>query len=99
MSEKPFSGVIGVQSIVSMRTREPLVLITWGDQSGQLSPDEARQHALRILECAEAAESDAFVFGWLTRDIVGTAEDERENWDRIIGEFRKFRLAREGQDE
>lgn len=87
-------GNIFVSSIVSGRTMEPLVEIQWGDRKAQVGLEEARNHALHILECAEAAESDAFVFGWLTRDIIGTAEDERENFRQIIEEFKRFREAR-----
>lgn len=35
------------------------VLLTWGGQSGQLSPDEARALALQIIGAADAAETDA----------------------------------------
>lgn len=47
---------------------KPFVQTRWGDQAGQLSPAEARQHGLRILECAEAAESDSAVIGFLTAE-------------------------------
>jgi len=87
-------GMIEVVSIVSGSTFQPLVQIKWGDKEGQLSVEEARVHALIILEVAEAAESDAFVFQWLTRDIIGTAEDEKGNWDEVIAQFREFREKR-----
>ena len=45
---------------------KPFVHIRWNEQAGQLSPEEARQHGLRMLECAEAAESDSAVIGFLT---------------------------------
>lgn len=87
------------ESIISGRTREPLVQMRLGDKPiGQFSPNAARQYAGQLLEAAEAAESDAFVFNWLTRDIIGTSEDEQANWDRIIGEFRAFREARLNTD-
>ncbi len=85
---------IDVSSIVSGRTLEPFVTITWGEYRAQLTPEEARQHALIILECAEAAETDAFVFNWLTRDVVGTEAEKGEEFERIIGAFRAFREAR-----
>lgn len=85
---------IFVTSIVSGRTYEPLIEIQWGDRKAQLGLDEARTHALGILEAAEAAESDAFVFKWLTRDIIGTADDDAENFKEIIEQFKEFRLAR-----
>jgi len=59
-----------------------------------MSVAEARQHAAQVFECAEAAEGDAFVFQWLTRDIIGTEQDQQENWDEVIREFKKFRGSR-----
>jgi hypothetical protein len=95
ITNKPEEGMIQVSSLVSGRTFEPLVEIRWGDLRAQLGLEEARSHALYILECAEGAESDAFVFQWLTRDIIGTtAGDDRENFMQVIEEFRKFREAR-----
>jgi len=91
---KEDAGMIEIVNIVSGSTFEPLVQIKWGDKEGQLSVYEARQHAARVLEVAEAAESDAFVFHWLTRDIIGTAEDQKGNWEQVIAEFVKFRAAR-----
>ena len=88
------AGFIEVVNIVSGRTFEPLVQLKWGEKEGQLSVREARDHAARILEVAEAAESDAFVFHWLTRDIIQTEGEKGEAWDRIIQEFKAFREAR-----
>lgn len=97
-TEKPDNRIkpemIFVTSIVSGRTYEPLIQMEWGNEAGQLDLDDARQHALGILEACEAAESDEFVFKWLTRDIIGTTEDERENFRQIIDEFKAFREAR-----
>lgn len=42
-----------------MRTGEAFVQLSWGDEGGQMSPDELRQHALACLSVAEAAEQDA----------------------------------------
>lgn len=47
------------ESGVSARTGKPFVHIRWGDQSGQLTAAEARDHALHMLEAANAAEFDA----------------------------------------
>jgi hypothetical protein len=93
-NKKSDAGVLWVESLISGRTMEPLVEIHWGDAKAQMSVDEARQHALAVLECAEAAVSDAFVFAWLTRDIIGTDEDAKGNWDEVISEFKKFRATR-----
>lgn len=88
------AGEIFVTSLVSGRTFEPLVEISWGDRKAQFGLEEARQHAHGILEAAEAAESDAFVFQWLMRDVIGTERDHQENFQQVIEEFKRFREAR-----
>ena len=52
-------NLIHVQSIVSAADGTPWVQINWGNLYGQLTPDEARRHALSILDAANAAETDA----------------------------------------
>lgn len=80
------------ESIVSGRTFEPLINIRLGETSiGQFGPDEAREFAGHVFAAAEAAEGDAFVFKWLTRDVIGTPEDDLENWREIMEEFKAFR--------
>lgn len=54
-------NVIHVSSIVSSRTKDPIVVIEWGRQKGQLTAQESRQHALHILEAAESAEHDSLL--------------------------------------
>ena len=63
------------ESGVSSRTGDPFVHIRWGDESGQLTVDEARQHALHMLETVNAAEFDAaFVKAMTSPAVFG---DER----------------------
>ena len=97
--DKGSEGMIEVVNIVSGSTFQPLVQMRWGKMEGQLTVDEARQHALIILECAEAAESDAFVFHWLTRDVLETGDEKIKNWNHVIEEFKAFRDARAKKDE
>src|SRR4051812_7590699 len=52
-------GVMRVESGVSSTTKLPFVTVTWGTLKGQLSPIEARQYALQIMETAEASIQDA----------------------------------------
>lgn len=56
---------IHVESGVSLFDGKPFVVLRWGKESGQLSPEEARTHAMWILACANAAESDAVVVAML----------------------------------
>lgn len=95
MPNKQKDLTIGAESIVSGRNFEPLVNITFAGQSiGQFPPEAARQFAGQVLEAAEAAESDAFIFRWISKDIIGTAGDHAENYQKIISEFKAFRDAR-----
>jgi hypothetical protein len=66
---------------------KPFVHLAWGSQRGQLVPEEIRQHALRLLECAEAAETDCYVMGWLITHM----ELEPHGAARMLEQFRKFR--------
>lgn len=52
---------------------KPFITMTWGTETGQLSPSEARLHALRMLEVAEGAESDGVTVSFL-RDQGADAE-------------------------
>lgn len=94
MTKEKEEYFITARSMVSMKTLEPLVEIELAGEQTQMGLSEAREHAMAILEAAEAAESDAFVFRWLTRDIIGTKDDEQDNFRAIIEEFRAFREAR-----
>jgi hypothetical protein len=53
-----------INSGVSASTGDGFVSLHWGEQSGQLTIDEARAHALSILGAAEAADTDAALFRW-----------------------------------
>lgn len=53
---------ITVTSGVSAKTGEGFVVLRWGELACQLTPDEARRHALGVIQCADASEFDqAFV--------------------------------------
>jgi hypothetical protein len=54
-----------VQSIVSATTGDPLVQCRVGLESWQWTPQDAREHALWLLACAEAAIHDAAMQRWL----------------------------------
>jgi hypothetical protein len=84
-------GVIDVTSIVSSRTKEGIVQFKWNAEDGQLTPDEARAHALGIIEAAEAAETDAFLVEFLTTKLKTTFETAIV----ILRDFRAFREARQ----
>jgi len=81
------SSSIWLESIVSHRTGEPIIVIRWGLQIAQLPVSEARSHAMAILECADAAESDAFLVQFL-KEKVKLPDDQ---YAPILIEFRAYR--------
>lgn len=87
--------MIRVESYVSNMDESPYVRLVWGTMEGKLTPSEARMHALRILEAAEAAESDSLVFRWLKSKVNITGFGERL---KVLRDFRQMRVksAREG---
>lgn len=56
----------GVNAIFGMMTGQAIVEVSWLGQKVQVSPGDARTMAHLLLECAEAAESDACVVHVLT---------------------------------
>ncbi len=81
---------IDITSGVSYQTGEGFVELQWGDKKGQLTPTEARLHALLILEAADAAESDAFMVGWM-REQIHAPEGAIA---RLLIDFRHYRDSR-----
>lgn len=78
---------IHLVSLVSASTGEPKIEIRWGDMLAHLTPAEARQHALAVLETAEAAESDAFISSFMQK-TVGLNPSEA---GMMLVEFRNWR--------
>jgi hypothetical protein len=77
-----------VTSMYGFKTKEPLVVITMpGGEMLQMRTAEARSHALQVLECADAAESDAFVIEYLQAKVNLTEEAAAV----VLGDFRKWR--------
>ena len=64
-----------ITSMVSSRTREPLVVIKLQDIAAQIPPDEARRIGHWILEAAEAAEQDAFFCGFMEKRL-GVSQEQ-----------------------
>lgn len=84
-------GVIWVESILSHRDGQPKINLRWGNQMAQMTPDEAREHAHGIVRCADAAESDAFLFKFFSDKIGANAAMAGQ----ILVEFRAFRTETE----
>lgn len=83
---------LSVSNLVSGRTKEPVVQIVFRRDVAQLTVAEARQAALHLLECAEAAEQDAFMFWFASHRVA--AGNERVGAE-LIREFREWRHRRD----
>jgi hypothetical protein len=83
----PEASGIDVESGVSAASGYGFVTLRWGAMSGQLTPREARAHALGIIEAADAAEHDAVVMRWL----VTTLSMDPVKVALVLGELRQAR--------
>lgn len=81
---------MAVSSIYGHRTREPLVVLNWREMSLQMTPEEGQALAANILQCCDAALSDAFLIEFLQ----DTLKLPLEHAGLVTKEFRKFRDAR-----
>jgi hypothetical protein len=88
----PSKEEIYVESMVKSRDKMPAVGIRWGKLSCQLTPEEARQHALGIIEAAIVAELDAAVFKW----AMETLGQPPENAGKLLHYIRGVRESPEG---
>lgn len=83
----PTKEIINMESLVSSQTGKAWVKVTWGTMAGQLTPEEARIHALKMLEVAGGAELDAIMFDYFAKTIgLGP-----ERAARAISDFREIR--------
>ena len=83
---------IKITSLVGYATGAALIQLEWGAQKGQLTAAEARAHALRVLECAEAAETDLFLVTFLTEKIGAPLSAAVQ----VLQEFRRSRERQQG---
>lgn len=83
------------ESGISSRTGDPFVHIHWGDESGQLTADEARGHAMHMLECAHAAEFDSAFVKAIT---AGEPDGPGLTLDAAVGMLAVIRKQRTGGD-
>jgi len=83
---------IGITSGVT-GSGKPFVALEWGEKRAQLTPNEARAHALAILECAEAAEADSAFMAFCEKNgITG------EGMAMAMRDFRILRWRGEQSD-
>ncbi len=75
---------VTVQGIVSVSTGEPVVDMRAGEAAWQMTPAQARQHALIVLDAAVEAERDAATMAFM-RSMDGDEPDE--DAERTAGAF------------
>lgn len=80
--------LIEVSSVLSSRSYEPIVMIRWFTHTAQLSIAQARELAFNLLDCAEAAQSDAFLASF-ARERIGI--EDLEDIGKLIVAFRDHR--------
>jgi hypothetical protein len=86
-------GALEVLGIVSVRTGKPVVTLGWGESAGQLSPEQARAHALLVLEAAQNAVTDAAILAWARTEL----DLDLETAGRLLDGLRTFRADKWGQ--
>jgi hypothetical protein len=85
-------SMIMVSSMVSSRTREPMVMLRWFTFVAQIGPEQARELAFNLLDAAEAAKSDAYLMQIMTK-----LSDDPEAGPQLVAAFREFRRQQEKQ--
>lgn len=75
-----------IEPIFGHNTQKPLIKYRWGSAEGTLEMDTAKHHAQILLEVAEAAETDSFMYKF--SDKVGL---EKKEMAFILQEFALFR--------
>jgi hypothetical protein len=87
---------IEIGSLVSARTGDPLVeLKVLPNGRAQISPAQAREFAVQLYEAAEAAQTDAFLMEFFTRDEGGPT---RVQTYALVAAFREWREKRRGAE-
>lgn len=89
---------INITSGFGHNTQRPFVqmLIPRADWMTQMSPAEARDLALNLLQAADGAESDGFLVTFL-RETVGV--DDMRAAATLLVEFREYRESQRQQKE
>lgn len=77
---------ITVQGMVASRTGEPAVQMRAGEAAWQMTPAQARQHALIVLDAAVEAERDAATVAFMDK-VARDGGDTGEEAERFAGGF------------
>jgi hypothetical protein len=82
--------VLWHQSGVTQKGEPFVQLIKGTTVIAQMDVEQARDHARAVLESAEAAEQDAFIFDWVVNQ-VGSGPQQAMG---LLVDFRKYRAER-----
>lgn len=85
-------GTFEVVSGYSSQRSEPFVEVAMDMSPIQMSPEKAREMGLMLIECAEAAESDAQIMGF----AMGAMGLDRTHAAQLLDLFRQAREKRRG---
>lgn len=77
------SDSINISTIVASRNLAPQVVLTWGENSGHLTPQEARDHAIGLLQASISIEMEAATVR-LAIDKLGMSREEAGGLLQII---------------
>ena len=82
------------ESIIGFKDGKPKINVTWREESHPITMhiDEARDLALNILECCEAAIHDTFMWDWAMKNLPGkTVREKQAQAATLIQIFREWR--------
>lgn len=85
------TSTINVTTGYGYKSKEPYVEVNVPKKRIQMTPENARDLALNLLQAAEAAYSDAFLIEFLT-DAIGSDPAQAAI---LLGEFRKWRETKQ----
>ena len=86
---------VRVQSVVGAASGNPAVQCRVGFEQWQWDPEEAREHARNVMQCAEAATLDAAIIRWAT---LGALKLDLRAAHRMVYDLRRFRGDVERED-
>lgn len=88
----PKTSIINVTSGYGYNTHEPFVEINAPKKRIQMTPENARDLALNLLQAVEASYSDAYLVEFFTSEAVGMPMPGAVG---ILAEFRKWRETKQ----
>lgn len=85
--ETPDPNMIHISSMYGALSETPYVKLNWGEKEAVLTPEEAIDHAVRVIQVASNSEADAAFIRYLQLKLG----IEKERIPEIIRDFRAMR--------